>query len=56
MQREKSFERKWSMRVQEIVFVAEIRTILRGGCRQRGKSSHNAATGDRTGYSHIRQE
>lgn len=43
------------MRVQEIVFVAEIRSVLRGGCRQHGEPPNYEATGNRTGCSPIRQ-
>lgn len=42
--------------IQEIIFVAEIRSVLRGGCRQHGKSPHHEATRDHAGYSNIRQE
>lgn len=43
------------MKIQEIVFVAEICPVLRGGGREHCEFTYYEATGDRAGYSRLRQ-
>lgn len=42
--------------IEEIIFIVEIRPVLRSGCRQYGESSHYEATGNYAGYPYICQE